>query len=43
MESWPESKIDQIEVGSKIAQNHSFGPKEVIYGHYFAKIHMTKS
>ena len=33
MKSWLKVKLGQIEVSSKIAQNHSSGVYEVIYGH----------
>ena len=34
MKSWPKVKLGQVQVGSNIAQNHSFSPQEVISGHY---------
>ena len=34
MKSWPKVKLGQVQVGSNIAQNHSFNPYEVISGHY---------
>ena len=34
MKNWPKSKLGQVGVGSKIAQNHSSSPQEGISGHY---------
>ena len=34
MKSLPKVKLGQVQVGSNIAQNHSYSPQEVISGHY---------
>ena len=35
MQSWPKSKLDQVRVGSNIAQNHSSSPQDGISGYYW--------
>ena len=41
MKSWPKVKLGQIQVGSNIAQNHSFNTYKVNIWSLFALIHMT--
>ena len=40
MQSWPKVKLGQVQVGSNIAQNHSYNPYEVYIWSLFAPIHM---
>ena len=45
MDTFCRVKLGQVEVGSNIAQNHSYSPYEVISGHYLPNSYekLTKS